>query len=115
MGSDSEEHRFLHPGVGVGLDQQVHRPIRLIHIHPVQPRDGHVVAHPVGGSQLRNWVDRPVRNRHDENPVHVGGEPACGCQKLCACGLLIFVYQAAEAVASYNPVKLHRGVLGKGS
>jgi hypothetical protein len=32
-----------------------------------------------------------------------------------SCDLLIFVYQAAEAVASYNPVKLRRGVLGKGS
>ena len=32
-----------------------------------------------------------------------------------SCGLLIFVYQAAEAVASYNPVKLRRGGLGKGS
>jgi hypothetical protein len=32
-----------------------------------------------------------------------------------SCDLLIFVYQAAEVVASYNPVKLRRGVLGKGS
>ena len=32
-----------------------------------------------------------------------------------SCDLLIFVYQAVEAVASYNPVKLRRGVLGKGS
>jgi hypothetical protein len=32
-----------------------------------------------------------------------------------SCDLLILVYQAAEAVASYNPVKLRRGVLGKGS
>ena len=32
-----------------------------------------------------------------------------------SCDLLIFVDQAAEAVASNNLVKLRRGVLGKGS
>ena len=29
--------------------------------------------------------------------------------------LLMFVYEATEAVVSYSPVKLRRGVLGKGS
>jgi hypothetical protein len=32
-----------------------------------------------------------------------------------SCDLLIFVYEAAEAVASYNAVELHRGLLRKGS
>jgi hypothetical protein len=33
---DGEEHRLLHPGVHVGVDQQVHRPARLILVHPGQ-------------------------------------------------------------------------------
>ena len=32
-----------------------------------------------------------------------------------SCDLVIFVYEATEAVASYDAVKLRRGVLGKGS
>jgi hypothetical protein len=45
---DGEEHRFLHLGLGVRLHQQVHRPIRLVLVHLIQPdaapsRFGHVV------------------------------------------------------------------------
>jgi hypothetical protein len=32
-----------------------------------------------------------------------------------SCDLVIFVYEATEAVASYNAVKLRRGVLRKGT
>ena len=40
---DGEEHRLLHLGLGVGLDQQVHRPVRLVLIHRLQPGDRDVV------------------------------------------------------------------------
>jgi hypothetical protein len=73
---DGEEHRFLHLRVGVGLDQQVHRPIRLIVIHALQARDGDIVAGPLGGGELGGRVDRPVRDQREQHPLHVGGEPA---------------------------------------
>ena len=71
-----EEHRLLHVRVGVGFDEQVHRPVGLILIHAVQTGDGHVVRGPVGGGELRGRVDGPVRDECEQHPFDVGGKPA---------------------------------------
>ena len=73
---DGEEHRFLHARVGVGLHKQVHSPIRLIVIHAIEAGDGHVVRRPLGGGELRQRVDRPVRHEREQHPLHIGGKPA---------------------------------------
>ena len=70
-----EEHRLLHRGGGVGLDQQVHRPIRLIVGQRVQPGDRHVQGGPLGRGQLRARVQGPVGDQREQDPLHVGGEP----------------------------------------
>ncbi len=44
-----EEHRFLHRPGGIGLGQQVHRPVRLIVVHRGQARDDGVLADPLRG------------------------------------------------------------------
>jgi hypothetical protein len=44
-----EEHCFLDLGLGVGLHQQVHRPIGLVLIHAGHAGDRHVVRRPLGG------------------------------------------------------------------
>ena len=49
---DGEEHRFLHLGLGVGVDQEVHRPIGLVLVHRLQPGDRDVAGGPLGGGQL---------------------------------------------------------------
>ena len=56
--------------VGVRLDQQVHRPIRLILVHPCQPGDSDVIDGPLGGGQLGLRVDRPVRHECEQHPLH---------------------------------------------
>jgi hypothetical protein len=73
---DGEEHRLLHPGVGVGLDQQVHRPVGLVLVHPLEPGDRDVVGGPLRGGQLRGRVDGPVRDQREQHPLHIRGEPA---------------------------------------
>jgi hypothetical protein len=73
--SDGEEHRLLHHRVGIGLDQQVHRPARLILVHPDQPRDHHVLADPLGGGQLGRRRHRPPGDQRKQHPLHRGGEP----------------------------------------
>ena len=83
---DGEEHRFLHARVGVSLDEQVHRPIRLILVHSVQAGDRDVVAGPVGRGELRGRVDGSVRDQCEQHPLHVGGEPATA-QDLPQCGV----------------------------
>ncbi len=73
---DGEEHGLLHLRLGVGLDEQVHRPIRLVLIHAVQPRDRRVMRGPLGRGQLRTRVDAAVRDQREQHPFDVGGEPA---------------------------------------
>jgi hypothetical protein len=70
-----EEHCFLDLGLGVSLHQQVHRPIRLVLIHPVQARDRHVVSGPLRGGELGGRVDGPVRDEREQHPLHIRGEP----------------------------------------
>jgi len=63
--------------LGVGLDQQVHRPVRLVLIHARQPRDHDVLlADPFGCGELGGRVDRPVGDQREQHPLDVGGEPA---------------------------------------
>jgi hypothetical protein len=73
---DGEEHRFLHLRLRVGLDEQVHRPIRLVLIHRSQPGDGGVVAGPLGRGELGARVDRAVGDQREQHPLHIGGEPS---------------------------------------
>jgi hypothetical protein len=70
-----EEHRLLHPAGGVGVHQQVHRPIGLVLVHGGQSRDRGVLADPLGGGQLAHRRDRPVGDQREQHPFHVGGEP----------------------------------------
>jgi hypothetical protein len=70
-----EKHRLLHPPGRVGVDQQIHRPVRLILVHAGQSRDGRVLADPVGGRQLAHRRHRPVGDQREQHPLHVGGEP----------------------------------------
>ena len=70
-----EEHRLLHPGMRVGVHQQVHRPVRLILVHHGQSRDDGVLTHPLGGRQLAHRRDRPVGDQREQHPLHVRGEP----------------------------------------
>ena len=42
QGGGGEEHRLLHPRLGVGGHQQVHRPVRLVVVHPRKPWDRRV-------------------------------------------------------------------------
>jgi len=44
--------------------------------HAVQAWDGHIVRGPLGGGQLRGRVDRPVRDKREQHPLDIGGEPA---------------------------------------
>ena len=78
---DGEEHRLLHPGLGVCLHQQVHRPVGLVLIHHLQPGDRDVMADPLRGGQLGDRIDRPVRDQREQHPFHVGAEPP-GAQHL---------------------------------
>jgi hypothetical protein len=71
-----EEHRLLHLGLRVRFHQQVHRPIRLVLVHPRQPVDRDVTHRPLGGGQLRHRLDRPVRHQREQHPLDVGAEPA---------------------------------------
>ncbi|CAB4604964.1 unannotated protein [freshwater metagenome] len=72
---DGEEHRLLHLGLRISGDQQIHRPIRLILIHRLQPRDRDVVRRPLRSGQLRRRADRPVRDQREQHPLHIGREP----------------------------------------
>jgi hypothetical protein len=58
---DREEHLFLHLGLGVGLHEEIHRSIRLVLVHRLQPVDRDILTGPLGGRQLRHRLDRPVR------------------------------------------------------
>ncbi len=71
-----EEHRFLHRALGVGLDQQVHRPIRLVLVHHGQAGDDHVLTDPFGGRELAHRLDRPVGHQREQHTLHVRGEPS---------------------------------------
>jgi hypothetical protein len=73
---DGEEHRFLHLGLGVGGDEEIHRPIRLILIHHIEPRDRDVMGSPLRGGELRGRVDRPVRDQREQDTFDIGREPA---------------------------------------
>jgi hypothetical protein len=55
---DLAEHLALQGGVD--LQQPVHRPVAGVIGRLGQPRDGHVVADPAGGGQLRRRGQRPV-------------------------------------------------------
>ncbi len=57
---DREEHRLLHPGLRVGLHQQIHRPVRLVVVHAAKARDDDVLACPRGRPKLAHRLDRPV-------------------------------------------------------
>ena len=72
---DGEEHRLLHPGLGVGLDEEVHRPVRLVLIHRLQAGDRDVVGDPLRRSELGDRVDRPVRDQREQHTFDVGAEP----------------------------------------
>ena len=71
-----EEHCFLHLGAGVGLHEEVHRPIRLILIHLFETCDRDIMRGPFGGGQLGGRVDRPVGDQREQHPLHIGREPA---------------------------------------
>ncbi len=63
-------------GLSVGLDQQIHRPIRLIIVHRLEPRQGDIVGDPFGGGQLRHRIDGPVGDHREDHPLHRRGELA---------------------------------------
>jgi hypothetical protein len=71
-----EAHRLLHPRLSIGLHQQVHRPIRLIVVHPGKPGDRRVLGGPLRRRQLAHRVDRAVGHQREQHPLHIGGEPA---------------------------------------
>ncbi len=72
---DGEEHRLLHPCLGVGLDQQVHRPVGLVLVHRLQPRDMHVARRPLGRGQLGERLQRPVADQREQHPLDIGLMP----------------------------------------
>jgi hypothetical protein len=71
-----EEHRLLHPALGIGLHQQVHRPVRLVVIHARQARDDDILGCPLRRRQLAHRCDRPVTDQRQQHPLHRRGEPA---------------------------------------
>lgn len=60
-------------GLRIGLDQQAYRPVSLILIHRRQSSRCRVVSGPLGRSELRARVDRPVRDHRKHHPFLVGG------------------------------------------
>jgi hypothetical protein len=64
---DLAEHLALQGGVD--LQQPVHRPVAGVIGRLGQPRDGHVVADPAGGGQLRRRGQRPVGDQGEQHPL----------------------------------------------
>ena len=71
-----EEHRLLDLGLGVGLDQQIHRPVGLVLVHRVKARDVRVLADPLRGGQLGPGLQRPVSDQREQHPLDIGREAA---------------------------------------
>jgi hypothetical protein len=71
-----EEHRLLHPGLGVGGHQQVHRPVRLVVVHASKPGDGRVLAGPLGRRQLAHRIHRAIGDQGEQHPLHRRGKAA---------------------------------------
>ena len=55
--------------LGVGLDEQVHRPVGLVLVHRVEPGDRDVAGCPLGGGQLRGLGRLPGSPRVRTAPV----------------------------------------------
>jgi hypothetical protein len=69
-----DEHGLLDLGLRVGLDQQVHRAVGVIVVHPVKAGDRRVVAGPLGGRELGGGVERAVGDQREQHPLDIGRE-----------------------------------------